>query len=113
MKRTYRAGWVAVILGVIATSVGILGNLAINFVFLGYFAIYFVPAVLGGIAMYMRIPILKWILTLLDRVLTRFSHWREGVEEKIVGDHQYPGRGLCGPGQPGPDDQGLQLPEPQ
>ena len=33
--------------------------------------------------MYMRIPILKWILTLLDRVLTRFSHWREGVEERI------------------------------
>ena len=84
LKRTFRAGWGSVILGVIATCVGILGNLAINFVFLGYFAIYFVPAVLGGIAMYMRIPILKWILTLLDRILTRFSHWREGVEEKIV-----------------------------
>lgn len=84
LKRTYRAGWGAVILGVIATCVGILGNLAINFVFLGYFAIYFIPAVLGGIAMYMRIPILKWMLTLIDRVLTRFSHWREGVEERIV-----------------------------
>jgi MFS family permease len=83
LKRTYRAGWVVVILGVIATSVGIIGNLAINFVFLGYFAIYFVPAVLGGIAMYMRIPILKWILTLIDRVLTRVSNWRVGVEEKI------------------------------
>jgi amino acid transporter len=83
LKRTYRAGWGAVVVGVIATSVGILGNLAINFVFLGYFAIYFIPAVLGGIAMYMRIPILKWVLTLLDRVLTRFGHWREGVEERI------------------------------
>ncbi len=83
LKRTYRAGWGAVILGVIATCIGILGNLAINFMFLGYFAIYFIPAVLGGIAMYMRIPILKWVLTLIDRVLTRFSHWREGVEEKI------------------------------
>ncbi|MFA4903229.1 MAG: APC family permease [Desulfobaccales bacterium] len=83
LKRTFRAGWGSVILGVIATCVGILGNLAINFVFLGYFAIYFIPAVLGGIAMYMRIPILKWILTLIDRVLTRFSHWREGVEERI------------------------------
>jgi amino acid transporter len=83
LKRTYRAGWIVVILGVIATSLGILGNLAINFVFLGYFAIYFIPAVLGGIAMYMRIPILKWLLTLIDRVLTRFSNWRVGVEEKI------------------------------
>ena len=83
LKRTYKAGWTPVILGVIATSVGILGNLAINFMFLGYFAVYFVPAVLGGIAMYMRIPILKWILTLIDRVLIRFAHWREGVEERI------------------------------
>jgi amino acid transporter len=83
LKRTFRAGWASVILGVIATCLGILGNLAINFVFLGYFAIYFIPAVLGGIAMYMRIPILKWVLTLMDRVLTRFSSWRVGVEQKI------------------------------
>lgn len=83
LKRTYRAGWVTVVLGVIATSLGILGNLAINFLFLGYFAIYFIPAVLGGIVMYMRIPILKKILMLIDQVLTRFSQWRGGVENWI------------------------------
>ena len=84
LKRTYRAGWVTVVLGVVATCIGIFGNLAINFMFLGYFAIYFVPAVLGGIIMYMRIPILKQILTRIDRVLSRFSTWREKVEEKIA-----------------------------
>jgi amino acid transporter len=84
LKRTYRAGWVTVVLGVVATSVGIFGNLAINFVFLGYFAIYFVPAVLGGIAMYMRIPILKEILQRIDRILSRVSAWRIKVEEKIA-----------------------------
>jgi amino acid transporter len=84
LKRTYRAGWVTVVLGVIATGVGIFGNLAINFMFLGYFAIYFIPAVLGGIAMYMRIPILKEILLFIDRILTRFSTWREKVETKIA-----------------------------
>jgi hypothetical protein len=31
----------------------------------------------------MRIPILKQILLFLDRVLTRFSQWREGVEKRI------------------------------
>jgi amino acid transporter len=83
LKRTYRAGWVTVVLGVIATCVGILGNLAINFLFLGYFAIYFIPAVVGGILMYMRIPILKRILILIDQELSRFSRWRQGVEKKI------------------------------
>ena len=84
LKRTYRAGWLTVITGTIATSVGILGNLAINFVFLGYFAIYFVPAVLGGIAMYLRIPILHEVLKRLDRILVWFGNWREKVEDKIV-----------------------------
>ena len=37
LKRTYRAGWLTVILGVIATCVGIFGNLAINFMFPGIF----------------------------------------------------------------------------
>ena len=83
LKRTYRAGWITVIVGILATSIGILGNLAINFVFLGYFAIYFVPAVVGGILMYMRIPILKKILTFIDNILVRFSLWREGVEKRI------------------------------
>jgi amino acid transporter len=83
LKRTYRAGWTTVIVGILATSIGILGNLAINFVFLGYFAIYFVPAVVGGIIMYMRIPILKKILTFIDNILGRFSLWREGVEKRI------------------------------
>jgi amino acid transporter len=83
LKRTYRAGWITVVTGVIATSVGILGNLAINFIFLGYFAIYFIPAVIGGIVMYMRIPILKKILTYIDQILTRFTNWRVGVEQRI------------------------------
>ena len=84
LKRTYRASWTTVILGVIATCVGIFGNLAINFMFLGYFAIYFVPAVIGGIIMYMRIPILREILVRIDRILSRFSTWREKVEAKIA-----------------------------
>jgi hypothetical protein len=73
-----------VVLGVLATCVGIFGNLAINFMFLGYFAVYFIPAVLGGIVMYMRIPILKKTLLFIDRILTRFSIWRENVETKIT-----------------------------
>ena len=83
LKRTYRAGWITVIVGALATAAGIVGNLVIDFRFLGYFAIYFVPAVAGGILMYFRIPLLKSILTLIDQLLERISQWRLGVHHKI------------------------------
>ncbi|HZK12902.1 MAG TPA: APC family permease, partial [Desulfobaccales bacterium] len=39
LKRTYRAGWSTVILGIIATSVGIIGNIILDYRFLMYFAL--------------------------------------------------------------------------
>ena len=66
--------------------------------FLGYFAIYFIPAVIGGIIMYMRIPILREILVRIDRILSRFSTWREKVEAKIAEITDISRRGLCGTG---------------
>jgi len=84
LKRTYRAGWGTVLLGALATIAGIIGNLVIDFRFLGYFAIYFIPAVVGGMLMYFRIPMLKGMLILIDRSLERISQWRLGVHEKIA-----------------------------
>jgi amino acid transporter len=83
LKRTYSAGWFAVIFGALATSAGIVGNLLIDIRFLGYFAIYFIPAATGGILMYFRIPLLKTALVLIDRLLGNISLWRLGVHEKI------------------------------
>jgi amino acid transporter len=83
LKRTYRAGWSTVLLGALATTAGIVGNLVIDFRFLGYFAVYFIPAIAGGMLMYFRIPILKGILILIDRSLERISLWRLGVHQKI------------------------------
>jgi amino acid transporter len=83
LKRTYRAGWTTVILGALATAAGIIGNLVIDFRFLGYFAVYFVPAVIGGILAYFRIPLMRGILILIDRILERIGKWRLGVHEKI------------------------------
>jgi hypothetical protein len=50
---------------------------------LWYFAIYFIPAVTAGILIYLRIPILKVALISIDKLLTRFSMWRQGVDKKI------------------------------
>jgi amino acid transporter len=84
LKRTYRAGWITVIVGVLATSLGILGNLVINLAFLEYFAIFFFPAVLGGILIYTRIFLLKEILLLIDRILIGFPSWRKRIKAKIA-----------------------------
>jgi amino acid transporter len=83
LKRTYVAGWTTVILGAFATSVGLIGNIILDINYLYYFAVYFVPAVIGGIITYLRIPILRGFLKLIDRGLTRISSWRLHVEEKI------------------------------
>jgi amino acid transporter len=83
LKRTYKASWLAVVVGALATTAGIVGNLLIDFRFLGYFAVYFVPAVIGSIVMYFRIPLLKGVLTMIDHVLERISQWRLGVHQKI------------------------------
>ena len=83
LKRTYIASWTTVIIAASATVAGIIGNLIIDYRFLWYFAIYFIPAVTGGILMYLRIPILKGTLIFIDKVLARFSMWRQGVDIKI------------------------------
>jgi amino acid transporter len=84
LKRTYRAGWSTVILGVIATSVGIIGNVILDYRFLMYFALYFIPAVLIVTVMYTRIAILKAILTVINEMLQRAFMWREQVIEEIM-----------------------------
>ncbi len=83
LKRTYVAGWGTVIVGALATILGIIGNLFIDFRFLWYFAIYFIPAVTGGILMYLRIPMLRGVLILIDKILAHISQWRLGVDQKI------------------------------
>ena len=84
LKRTYRAGWSTVVLGVVATSVGIIGNVILDYKFMAYFALYFIPAVLVVTLMYARIPILKAVLTLINEMLQRAFIWREQVIEAIM-----------------------------
>ena len=83
LKRTYRAGWLTVVLGALATLAGIAGNLYIDIHFLGYFAVYFLPAVIGCALMYFRIPLLRTVLTMIDHLLGRISQWRLGVHGQI------------------------------
>ena len=84
LKRTYVAGWTTVILGALATIVGLVGNIILDVNYLWYFAVYFVPAVIGGIITYLRMPILRGALKLIDQGLSRINSWRLKVEDTIA-----------------------------
>ncbi|MCG6881339.1 MAG: APC family permease [Deltaproteobacteria bacterium] len=84
LKRTYRAGWLTVLGAMGATSLGILGNLIINYRNVLFFLDYFVPTVLIVIAMYLRIPIMKAILNLANEILTKVLLFRTSVIDKIT-----------------------------
>lgn len=71
LKRTYRASWLTVIVGVLATTVGIVGNIIIDPYFLFYFAVCFIPAVLLVRVMYARIPILRAFLGVANELRGR------------------------------------------
>ncbi len=84
LKRTYRASWSTVFLGVLATMVGVIGNVIIDYRFLLYFTIYFIPAVLLVLLMYSRIAILKAVLNLINEAFERLFVWRSTVIDKIT-----------------------------
>lgn len=84
LKRTFRASWGTVILGALATTLGIIGNVIIDYRFLLYFMVYFIPAVLLVGVMYSRIPIYKGILTLINEAFERLFIWRSTVIDKIT-----------------------------
>ena len=84
LKRTYRAGWLTIIVAVIATSLGMLGNVIIDYKNLLYFLQYFIPTALLVVIMYLRIPILKTVLQMLNNLMTRVLVWRTTVIDGIT-----------------------------
>jgi hypothetical protein len=84
LKRTYRAGWMTTIVAVLATSFGMFGNVIIDYKNLLYFMQYFIPtALLVGI-MYLRIPILKAVLEMMNNLMTKVLIWRTAVIDQIT-----------------------------
>ena len=84
LKRTYRAGWITILVAITATSLGMLGNIVIDYKNLLYFMQYFVPTVLLVVLMYLRIPILKTILQMLNNLMTKVLLWRTTIIDRIT-----------------------------
>jgi amino acid transporter len=84
LKRTYRAGWTTILVAITATSLGMLGNVIIDYTNLLYFLQYFIPTVLLVVLMYLRIPILRGVLQVLNNLMTRILLWRTKIIDKIT-----------------------------
>jgi len=84
LKRTYRAGWSTILLAIAATSLGMVGNVIIDHKNLLYFMQYFIPTVFLVVLMYLRIPILKAILQVLNNLMAKFLVWRTIVIDRIT-----------------------------
>jgi amino acid transporter len=84
LKRTYRAGWVTILVAITATILGMMGNVIIDYKNLLYFMQYFIPTVFLVVIMYMRIPILRTILQVLNNLMTRILLWRTTVIDHIT-----------------------------
>jgi amino acid transporter len=84
LKRTYRAGWTTIIIAILATSTGIAGNIIIDHENFLYFMEYFIPTVFLVVIMYLRIPILKAILQVLNNLMAKFLVWRTIIIDRIT-----------------------------
>jgi amino acid transporter len=84
LKRTYRAGWATILVAMAATTLGIVGNAVIDYHNLVYFSYYFIPTVLIVVLVYLRIPILKAILEVVNDLMTRLLVWRTMIVDRIV-----------------------------
>jgi amino acid transporter len=84
LKRTYRAGLTATLLGIIATSAGIVGYLIIRVQYFLYFILYFAPASGFIMAMLFRVRLLRAFLELVNTALERTFLLRTRVIDAIT-----------------------------
>ena len=84
LKRTYRAGWGTILVAMAATTLGIVGNAIIDYHNLVYFSYYFIPTVLAVVIVYLRMPILRAILEVVNDLMARLLVWRSMIIDQIV-----------------------------
>jgi len=84
LKRTYRAEWTTILIAITATTLGILGNVVIDYKNFLFFMQYFIPTVFLVVLMYLRIPILRGVLQVLNNLMTRILLWRTSIIDNIT-----------------------------
>jgi len=84
LKRTYRAPWGVILVAICATGFGMIGNVVIDYMNLVFFLQYFIPTIIIVLLMYLRIPILRTLLQLLNNLMSSILVWRTQVIDSII-----------------------------
>jgi len=84
LKRTYHAPWGVILAAIAATGLGMIGNIIIDSKNLWFFLEYFIPTVLLVVIMYLRIPILRAVLQVLNNLMSRILVWRTKIIDNII-----------------------------
>jgi len=83
LPRPERAGWLTTILALLAVLTGIAGNALIDTRYLGYFLTYFVPTVAVVLLMFLRIHLLKLVLTMAHGIAERVHGINQRISEGV------------------------------
>jgi hypothetical protein len=83
LKRTVRAPWLFAIIALAATLIGMVGNVVLDPNNFKWFLIYFIPTVSIVGVMFLRISILKGVLTAVDGVMEKISAVSKATTDSI------------------------------
>ncbi len=84
LPRPERAGWLTVIVALLATLTGIAGNALLDPRYIGYFLTYFVPTVLVVAVMFLRLHLLKLVLAIARGIAEKVHGMNERVSSAIL-----------------------------
>lgn len=84
LPRAVRAGWVAVVVALLAVLAGLLGNVLLNPSYVRVFGVYFAVALAVVGLMLLRVRILKIALAVSRTVLERLRQFNRGLSKTIV-----------------------------
>ncbi len=85
LQRYLPESWRVILVAIGATSFGMIGNVIIDRKNLVFFLEYFIPTIIIVLLMYLRIPILKTVLELLNNLMSSILVWRTRVIDSITG----------------------------
>jgi amino acid transporter len=85
LPRAVRAGWLTVVVALVAVIIGLLGNLMINPEYVRVFGIYFAVALAIVGVMFVRVQILKLLLAVSRAALERVQSANRQLSRWIVG----------------------------
>lgn len=84
LKRIYSAGWLRVIVALMFTIAGIIGNITLEPKYLEYFLLYFIPALTVVGIMFIRIKILKAFLYIVKRIINALNKLNHRISRYII-----------------------------